>query len=243
MGIETIALAAAPIAGSFLQADAAKSAARDQKAATDQALGEQARQFNLSRSDQLPFLETGQAATMRLRDLLGLNGGSGSLLNSFNPGDLTGEPGYQFGLSQGNKAIENAARSRGMYMSPSTVKELMRYGQDYAGSKYGEAFNRDLTNRTTTYNMLSGAGGGGQVAANTLTGAGQNYSSNVGNLVTAGANARGAAGIAGANAFANGANTIGNFYMQNKLINGLQNRNTYTPYYTGYGAGGDPAYG
>lgn len=237
MGIETVALAAAPIAGSFMQAEAAKDAARMQKASTDAAMAEQARQFDVARQDQLPFLETGQAATIKLRDLLGLNGGAGGLLTAFSPGDLTNEPGYQFGLNQGNKAIENAARSRGMYMSPATVKELMRYGQDYAGTKYQDAFNRDMTNRTTTFNMLSGAGSGGQVAANTLTGAGQNYATNVGNLVTAGANARGAAGIAGANAFANGANTIGNFYLQNRLISGLQNRGGGVPF---YGTGESP---
>lgn len=218
MGIETVAMAlpaASSLIGGFTQANATENAAHEQSQATQRGVDEQGRQFDITRQDQLPFLQTGQQATMRLRDLL-LNG---PLLNSFAPKDLEGEPGYQFGLNQGNKAIENAARSRGMYMSPSTVKELMRYGQDYAGTKYGEAFNRDLTNRTTQYNMLSGASGGGQVAANTLAGAGGNYAMNVGNLVTAGANARGAAGIAGANAWGNAFNSIGNNYLQNSYLN------------------------
>lgn len=222
MGIETIAgvTAGSALLGGYLQADAAENAGHMQSEATNNATAEQRRQFDLARADQQPFLQTGQGATVRLRDLLlGTNGGTGSLLNPFTPGDLQNEPGYQFGLGQGNKAIENAARSRGMYMSPATVKELMRYGQDYAGTKYGDAFNRDLTNRTTTFNMLSGAAGGGQVAANTLANAGQASATNIGNLVTAGANARGAAGIAGANAYGNALNTIGNNAVQSNYLN------------------------
>lgn len=287
------AIAGGAIISGAMGANAAGKAASGQAQATAAATAEQARQFDLARADQLPFLQTGQGANIKLRQLLGIGGvagvdetdprflaikqriidendaahraaygmsifdarsglqapgererfdanvlsgakqqflakygdegatspGAGVLLKDFTPGDLTSEPGYQFGLTQGNKAIENAARARGMYMSPSTVKELLRYGQDYAGTKYQDAYNRDLTNRTTKFNILSGASGGGQVAANTLSNAGQNYATNVGNLVTAGANARGAAGIAGANAWNNAFSTIGNTYMQNSYLN------------------------
>jgi len=216
MGIETVlaATAGANVVGGFMQANAAENAAQMQTQATNNATAEQARQFNLTRADQLPFLQTGQDATIRLRDLIS----SGALTRPFSPGDLVNEPGYQFGLTQGNKAIENAARARGMYMSPATVKELLRYGQDYAGTRYQDAFNRDLTNRTTTFNMLSGASGGGQTAANTLNAAGQASATNIGNLMTAGANARGAAGIAGANAWGNAFNNIGNNYIQSSYL-------------------------
>jgi hypothetical protein len=163
-----------------MQANAAERAAHTQADATNTATGEQRRQYDVSRTD-LPFLQSGQAANLRLRDLLGLgvgprasvattgpiaqsefdanaylqanpdvaadayfgqnpyehyiraglnegrqgfkvgdyiNQGSGALLKPFTPGDLVNEPGYQFGLGEGNKAIDNAARSRGMYMSP-----------------------------------------------------------------------------------------------------------------------------
>lgn len=225
MGIETAlaASAGASLIGGYLQSKAAKDAAYEQSQATGRGIDEQGRQFDIARADQRPFLETGQAATIKLRDLLGLNGGSGTLLRSFSPADLESEPGYQFGLNQGNKAIENAARARGVYMSPSTMKELLRYGQDYAGTKYMDAFNRDLSNRTTTYNMLSGAGSRGQVAANTLANAGGNYATNVGNLLTAGANARGAAGIVSANAWGNAFNNVGNSYLQGSYLNRILN--------------------
>lgn len=292
---DALAIGGATLLGGMLSANAADRASGAQSEATNRAVGEQARQFNTARTDQLPFLRTGQAATIRLRDLLTprapstkvtgrvlsreefdpeayLNAYSdvtatgnqdwindpyqhymaevqaggwyrpafklgasqeSPLLQDFTPGDLVNEPGYQFGLTQGNKAIENAARARGMFMSPATVKELLRYGQDYAGTKYQDAYNRDLTNRTTKFNLLSGAASGGQVAANTLSNAGQNYATNVGNLVTAGANARGAAGIAGANAYGNAIGTIGNLYMQNQYLDALKNRGggNYYPLY------------
>lgn len=296
----TAGAAAVGLGGAFMQANAAGRAADTQAAATNAATAEQRRQYDLARGDSRSFLQTGQAANIKLRELLGLSGpqaggqpvsgsfdtsnpvnyitqlyrtylgrdpdqaglqtwlehtrngmapeeierniagsveagmrgpqapqaatpeqpapGAGSLLKTFTPGDLVNEPGYQFGLGEGNKAIENAARARGVYMSPSTVKELMRYGTDYAGTKYNDAFNRDLTNRTTTYNLLSGASGGGQVAANNLAGAGQASAQNIGNLVTSGANARGAAGIAAANAYGGAFNSIGNNAIQSSYL-------------------------
>ena len=297
--------AGAALGGALISANAAGDAADQQSRATDLATQEQRRQFDLTRADQLPFLQTGQSASLKLRDLLGLGGGSsgqsldqiisglrasgrfnvsggpsggttgsiadilrdpskraafaswmngeasapvaaaptydeaalmaeaqrlygaqgssndpsyGSLLKTFTPGDLTNDPGYKFGLNQGNTSIENAARARGMYMSPSTVKELLRYNQDYAGTKYNDAFNRDLTNRTTTYNMLSGTSGGGQTAANTLATTGANTAGTIGNLVTSGANARGAAGIAGANAISGAFGNIANTYNQKSIL-------------------------
>lgn len=143
----------------------------------------------------------------------------GSLLRDFTNADFVKDPGYEFRLAEGNKAIENAARARGVYMSPMTVKELLRYGQDYASNEFGNAYNRDMSNRTTKFNMLSGISGTGQTAANTVGNTGANMIGNVGQLMTGAANARGAAGIAGANAWNNGISNIGNFYQQQ------QNRN------------------
>lgn len=138
----------------------------------------------------------------------------GSLLRDFTAEDFEADPGYDFRLAEGEKAINRAAKARGMFMSPATVKELLRYGQDFASNEFGNAYNRDLTNRTTKFNFLSGASGGGQTAANTLANAGANYAGNIGQLVTGAGNARGAASIAGANALSGGINTIGNWYQQ-----------------------------
>src|SRR6267142_1352344 len=46
--------------------------------------------------------------------------GFGSLLKPFTGTDLTSEPGYQFGLSEGEKGINRAAAGRGSYDSGAT---------------------------------------------------------------------------------------------------------------------------
>ena len=147
--------------------------------------------------------------------------GPGALLQPFTGKDLYNEPGYQFGLEQMTKGLENQARARGMYYSPATVKELLRYGTDYAGTKFNDAFNRDMSQKTSAYNMLSGVAGTGQTAANTVANAGMNMANTVGGLITSGANARGAAGIAGANAFGSGIGQGVQNYQQQQLMRQL----------------------
>jgi hypothetical protein len=215
---KAIAQIAAPIVGGLLGKSAADKAASGQQAAADAATAEQRRQFDITREDQAPWLATGQDAIRTLGQLLGLGGGSGELMRNFTGADLANDPGYAFRLAEGNKAIENAARARGMYMGPSTVKELLRYGQDYAGNEFQNAWNRDMANRTTKFNFLSGASGGGQTAANTLANAGASMANNIGSLMTGAANARGAARIAGANALAGGLTGAYNNWSQGNLL-------------------------
>lgn len=68
--------AAASLLGSSMQADSAKGAGGDQAAATRSATDEQRRQFNLIRSDQAPYRDSGVSSLARLRDLLGFGDGS-----------------------------------------------------------------------------------------------------------------------------------------------------------------------
>lgn len=194
----------------MMGSEAAEDAAHAQGQAADQATAEQRRQYNLTRHDLAPWRNAGVESVRNLRRALR----SGELTDAFTLGEFVQDPGYEFRLGEGNKAIERAARARGMYMSPATVKELLRYGQDFASNEFSNAFNRDMANRTSKYNMLSGAAGGGQTAANTIGNAGQNMAGNIGNLVTGAANARGAAGIAGANAWGGAINNVGNLYNQ-----------------------------
>lgn len=63
-------------------------------------------------------------------------------LKKLQSGNLEMDPGYQFRLKEGQKAIDAAANAGGRYNSGRTLKELTRYGQDYASNEYGNAFNR-----------------------------------------------------------------------------------------------------
>lgn len=52
------------------------------------------------------------------------------------------DPGYQFRLNEGNKAINAAMSARGGANSGAALKELTRYGQDFASNEYQNAWNR-----------------------------------------------------------------------------------------------------
>lgn len=134
------------------------------------------------------------------------------------------DPGYQFRLNEGNKAIENQARAAGNYYSPSTVMALTKYGQDFASNEFNNVFNR-----------LSGVAGTGQTATNTSAQLGQSYAGNVGNLMTGAANARGASAISQGNIWGNSLNNAGNWYNQNQMLNKLMKNNNFTPNYYGTG--------
>lgn len=103
------------------------------------------------------------------------------------------DPGYQFRLEQGQKAIERSAAARGGLLTGGTLKDLTNYGQDLASNEYGNVYARTLqnyqtnrenflTNQQNLYNRLMGVSGAGQNAASLLTGAAGQGASNVGNI-------------------------------------------------------------
>jgi hypothetical protein len=65
-----------------------------------------------------------------------------------NPGGQPGrynfmtDPGYQFRMDEGTRAIERSAAARGMGLSGSVLRELARYGQGLGSQEYGNVYNR-----------------------------------------------------------------------------------------------------
>ena len=159
------------------------------------------------------------------------SGDYGSLMRNFTGAGLENEPGYQFGMAEGQKAIDRRAASGGGYFSGAALKAAQRFGQDYAGTKFGEAFNRDTANKTNTFNRLTGLINPGQTAANQVGTMGASYANQVGNNLTANANAQGSAGIAGANAWNDAINGGVNAYQQYNAKNRLAD-NLFTNYGT-----------
>jgi hypothetical protein len=149
--------------------DAQMDATRESNAANLQAQREaqefQQKQLDQARADNAPWREQGVTA---LNKLAGMRDFSGA--------DLTSEPGYQFGLSEGMKGLTNSAAARGGLLSGAALKASTRYAQDYAGTKFGDAFGRDAINK----NRLATLAGIGQTAAGTMTQAGLQTGANVG---------------------------------------------------------------
>lgn len=64
---------------------------------------------------------------------------------------LADDPGYQFRLTEGQKALESSAAKRGGLLSGGTGKALQRYGQDLASQEYEKAYSRALGRNELTY--------------------------------------------------------------------------------------------
>lgn len=228
------AIAGATVASGVMGSRASRRAARAQSASAQAGIDEQARQFDLTREDFAPYREAGVRGLRTLEDYLGLSAPAaasdfyGSLRKPFTAESLAQEPGYQFGLSQGEKAIERAARARGLSDSGATLKALLRYGQDYAGTKYMDAFNRDLLSKRSIYNMLAGITGTGQTSTEQVAQAGQASAANIANLLGQQGNAR-AAGIVGANnAWTNALNQGLGAWQNMNMLNWLRNQDRGT---------------
>lgn len=191
------------IAGGIAGYKAAKEAGKTQSRAAEQA----AAGFR-------PYADLGDYAAGQLKGQLNKN----ALLRdfTFTGKDFKTDPGYQFRLSEGNKAIDRAAGARGGRYSGATLKNLQRFSQDLASNEYGNAYNRaftqDQSNRINRYNFLAGP-----------TQIGQGATGQVGNYVTNAGDARAAGqigamsnlwgGLADAYGTANPNRVMNNHYM------------------------------
>ncbi|MET3414825.1 hypothetical protein [Methylobacterium sp. 1030] len=107
--------------------------------------------------------------------------GTGTLLD---PYQYQEDPGYQFALDEGNKAIERRLAAQGKIFTPEAVKALSEYNVGAANQTYNDGFQRDQQQKTSIYNMLSGVSNAGQNAANTQIASGQHYADGAAELNT-----------------------------------------------------------
>lgn len=154
--------------------------------------------YETSRTDNAPFRQAGLTALQGIQNLLA------------NPNAIREQPDYQFGFDQGTKALANSAASRGMTYSGAQAKALQRFGQDYAGSKLNESYNR-----------LASIAGIGQQATRDNNAAGQSYAANAGQNITGMGNARAGAYIGGANSWSNAIGNALNAYTQDQWMRKL----------------------
>jgi hypothetical protein len=218
-------VATAIVGSAVVGASTAKSAAKTQAAAAGQAADIQQQQYEQTRADQAPYREAGYKALAELQRTAGNVPGA----FKFGAGDYQADPGYAFRLAEGQKALDRQAAARGGLISGGALRAAQRYGQEMGSQEFGNAYNRALTGYNTgvasenqLYNRQAGLAGIGQTSTNLVGQAGQNYATNVGNLMT-GAGAAQAAGQVGmANALTGGLGTYLNYSQGNALLNALQ---------------------
>lgn len=56
--------------------------------------------------------------------------------------EVKNDPGYAFGLKEGEGALQNSAIARRFANTGSTLKDILKYGTDYATTKYNDAVAR-----------------------------------------------------------------------------------------------------
>lgn len=163
-----------------------------------------------------PYQQLGQTGVSALADYM-KPGGAGTAQFSFNPSDLQNEPGYQFQLQQGMKALQNSRAAMGGLQSGGTVKSLMDFNQGLAGTSYQNAYNRAANtfqmNRTNTLGGLMGLANLGMSANQQAIGVGENYGNNTANMLMQG-------GLATSGNTMSGAQFNGNTGMQGMQIAG-----------------------
>lgn len=248
---------AAIAAGSaVVGAVSASNAADAQTDAANQANATSNAQYNQTRADMAPWRAAGETALGQLTD--GTQPG-GDYMRDFTLADFTKDPGYDFRMQEGQRAVDASAAARGGALSGAAIKGTERYGQNFASGEYQNAYNRFNTDRTQRFNRLSSIAGIGQTATRDVANLGAaNAQTVAGNQIGVG-NAQGGSAIATGNAVQGGLNSLGNWYMQRQY----QQPNSSTAWaggsfggagggYSGWGqgitgngatAGGDVLYG
>jgi hypothetical protein len=191
--------AGASLIGGSQQAKASKDAAKAQTKATKATIAQQERALERQIGLQEPFRQTGVNA---LADY-----GTASQYTPFGMDQFQADPGYQFRMSEGLKALERSAASRGILQSGGTLKDITRFGQDAASQEYQNAFQRYLTERQAKLQPLEYRIGLGQAAASGQAATIGSTAATVGGLTTSLGDIRSAGTMGQANAFTN---TLGN---------------------------------
>lgn len=205
------------VLGGLMGSRAAKNAANAQGYAADRATQLSYDLDDRARKDAQPWTQAGGDAVRTLRDMVI----GGEFSKPLSVGDVTQEPGYQFGMDQGMTGASRALGKLYGYDSGATLKGLARFATDYGSTKYNDAFNRLNTDRGFRYNSLAGLAGAGQQAVGQVGSAGSNAATNAGNLTTSGGAARAAGVVGGANAWGNALTGAGNSMLQYQMFNKL----------------------
>jgi hypothetical protein len=164
--------------GAYMQGQGGKDAADASAAGALAAVDEQRRQYDQSRTDQMPWLEAGRGALTRLQDP---------------NANFLASPDYAFRREEGTRDIGNSFAARGGALSGNALRGLAEFNSGLAGGEFGNWWNRQ-----------AGLAGVGQTSAQNLGTLGANTANNVGNALQNGANARASGIVDQTNAYTGG---------------------------------------
>jgi hypothetical protein len=149
--------AAAGIYGANKASKSADKAAKKQKKAAKAAAAQQTAALERQIGLQEPFRQVGVNALAQYP--------KAAAYTPFGMPQFQADPGYNFRMAEGMKALERSASARGLLQSGGTLKGIQQYGQNLASDEYQNAFQRYLTERQAKLSPLEYQIGLGQAAA------------------------------------------------------------------------------
>lgn len=197
----------ATIGGSLDNNNASRDANRQQQQATDAAIAEQRRQYDQTREDYSQYRVAGGNALTQLE----------SDINApTTAADVMSDPGYQFGLEQGQQAIDRKVAAMGGRVSGAAIKAAARFGVGAATSGYGAAYQRkqDRLNRLAAIANIS------QTATTGGATFGQNSTNNTAGLISSQGDANAAGTIGRGRMWAETGNQLAAMYGRSKAPSG-----------------------
>lgn len=208
---------AGAIGGALITSNAMGNAAQTQADAAGAASAVSNAQYQQTRTDQAPWRAAGGDALNQINEQMG------NYNHDFSMADFTADPGYQFRMQEGQKAIERSAAARGGLNSGATMKALDAYNSGEASQQYQQAYTNFNNDKTQRFNRLSSLAGLGQTATANTGAAGANNANNISQNIIGAGNAQAAATIGQGNAINNGIGQGINTWMQQQYLNRSQN--------------------
>lgn len=209
------------IGGALISSNAAGNAADTQAGASRDAIAEQRRQADRSYADQAPYRAAGVGALGQYQT---------DINKPTTAADVMQDPGYQFGLDQGQQALDRKAAASGGRISGASLKEASRFNTGTAAAGYSAAYQRGQDR----LNRLASLAGLGQTSTQASAAAGANSTNAISGLVAQqGVNA-GSAQLAQGNIWGNASNQLGALY--GRYSNPTQST---MPYNNGNSSGSD----
>jgi hypothetical protein len=223
-----IAVGAAVAAGSAAAGIyGANKAAKAQEKAADKAAAAQKNALAAQTALAAPYVEAGKTGLAEYQKL--------APYQPFGMAQFQADPGYNFRMSEGVKALERSAAARGLLQSGGTLKGITQYGQNVASQEYENAFSRYLSEREARmdpYRYLTSVGqaaAAGQAANVGSTGAAlADIAAQRGNVQAA--QAMGTAGAIG-NALGSVGQAVGGYYANEPYMNYLRSITPSTSVY------------
>lgn len=228
MGIETLITAGASLLGGAMQSDAAGDAVDAQAAGTAADIAERRRQYDLTREDFAPYREAGANALKQY---------AGELDRMPTAAEVMAQPGYQFGLNEGQKALDRRFAASGGRISGASMKAANRFATDYATSGYNAEYQRmqDRKNRLAALAQI------GQTATGSSAQAGAAAADGIGRAYSAQGDATAAARMYQGGTWANTGNQLAALYQRSRTPagGGASFGPQLDPFFSGTGGSGD----